>query len=227
MAQRIPSFYFGDRFSEFERAFAAAEGAHPCRFAKGDLLTCPSDINNTAFYVREGIMQFSLQRPDGHEQAVALFGPGQVFPIGVTHHDHRMDFDMVMLAYTDLRAYAMSYEGLRSLAARIPDLAMALLEQDCDMISYLFYASGSLAYSSCLTRICDVLWLTDAYERQLDHRVTMTQAFLSSLVGGSSAQVERALRQLREAGVVETGRGSVRILDPAALAALCSDSVRP
>ncbi|MEV4281538.1 Crp/Fnr family transcriptional regulator [Actinoplanes xinjiangensis] len=45
----------------------------------------------------------------------------------------------------------------------------------------------------------------------------LTQSEIASLIGASPVSTARALQELREAGLVETGRRSIRILDLAAL----------
>lgn len=220
---KVPSFYFCGRFLPF----AALFGEFPRKkFQKGDTLTTYGAINNTAYYIHKGVMRFSLSHENGGEKTIGLFGPGSVYPIGVERHRHKMDFEMILTAFTELEVSVLSYQQLRALAEQHRDLALKLLEDDCDFISYLFYTSTSLAFAPCLTRICDVLYLSlpESHAAQA-FTVKLTQELLATLVGASSAQVERALRQLRQEGCIQTLRGEIRVLEEGKLLAHCSDSV--
>ena len=169
---------------------------------------------------------FSLSHEKGVEKTISLFGPGSIFPIGVELHRHKMDFEMIMRAFTDLEVYAVSYQTLRKMASSNPDLAMALLEEDCDFISYLFYNSTSQAFSSCRTRICDTLYVSLTHNPSNKATVEYSQSLLTMIVGASAAQVERVLKQLRDDGVISTSRQKITITDKDALIGYCSDNVQ-
>lgn len=223
--QKIPSFYFSGRCQSFQGLIEKTDGVTKRKYKKEDILTHMGRNNDTAYFIVDGLLQLSILHEDGFEQIMSLFGRGEIFPVGVMRHNHTMDYSMILTAYTDLEVYAMTYDRLRQLAYAHPELALALLEGDCDMISYLFYTSSSLAFSPCLTRICDVLYLTDRYTSKKGHVLDITQRFLTNLIGSSTAQAERALKQLRQEGIIKTGRGTIQILDMEKLQALCSDSV--
>jgi DNA-binding FadR family transcriptional regulator len=57
-----------------------------------------------------------------------------------------------------------------------------------------------------------------------DGTVSATQEELGRMAGMSRAAFRRALRSLIRAGVLETGRGTVRILDRAALERTAQES---
>lgn len=221
---KLPSFYFCGKFT----ADAPLFQDFPRKiFQKGDTLSTYGAINNTAYYIQQGVLQFSLSHENGGEKTVGLFGPGSIYPIGVERHHHKMDFEMILTAFTNLEVTPVSYQQLRALAGEHRDFALRLLEDDCDFISYLFYTSTSLAFAPCLNRICDVLYLSlPAGHPSQAFTVKMTQELLATLVGASSAQVERALRQMREEKIIRTLRGEIRVLDEKKLLEHCSDSVR-
>ena len=65
---------------------------------------CIRDSNNTAYYIKNGIVHLSL----GHEQgkkSLNMFGPGTIFPVGVEIHEFRVEYEMIIQApvsYTHL-----------------------------------------------------------------------------------------------------------------------------
>lgn len=225
--EKIPDFYTAGEFGEFESLFKA--NSFPLRQVKrGQVLTTLGAINNTSYFIKKGIIRFSLLNENGKEKTVSLWGPGEIFPIGVKVHHHKMDYEMVLTAFSKLEIYQFSYLQLRELASQNAPLAMRLLESDCDFISYLFYMSTSLAFSPVLTRICDVLYLyipeknRNLKEAELKN---LSQEQLAAFVGASKPEVERALRYLRKEELIQTGRNHIFIPDVQNLLAHCSANI--
>lgn len=225
--KKNPNFYIDNEFSDFKDLFAKQNFLYR-EISKGTILTSENIVNNTAYFIIDGIMHFSLLQDGGKEQTVSLFGPNEVFPIGVKKHNHKMDYDMVLTAFSDLKVYQCDYLQLRDLALKNPELAMKLLESDCDFISYLFYRSTSLAFNPCIVRVCDVLYLSVLAENRKASKsatVLINQRLLSTFVGASRPEVERALRVLRKEKIIKTGRNNIFIPDINNLRRRCSIDV--
>lgn len=225
--KKTPNFYIAHEFDDFKELFKKQNFEHR-KIEKGTVLTNKNAINNTAYYIISGVMRFSLIREDGKEQTISLFGPGETFPIGVVKHNHKMDYEMVLTAFSDLEVYQCDYLQLRKLAGDNPELALKLLESDCDFVSYLLYLSTSLAFNSCIMRVCDVLYLsipTEMRNKQKDASVTINQELLTTFVGASRPEVERALRSLRQEKIIETGRNRIFIPNIKKLRNMCSSNL--
>ena len=221
----IPSFYFSNKFSLYKDIIQKYD-VQKVKYSKDSLLTKYGEINNTAYYINSGILLLSLSHEKGTEKSLALFGPGSIFPIGLTKHKYKMDFEIVLRAFSDLDVYKFSYLELRKIASDNHDLAMDLLEQDCDFVSYLFHDSVSQAFNPCITRLCDVLYLYLVSTNINDNIIELSQSFLSNIVGASKAQIERALKELRDEKVLETSRNKITILNLDSLLTYCSENVR-
>ncbi|MFR4979602.1 MAG: Crp/Fnr family transcriptional regulator [Clostridium neonatale] len=221
----IPSFYFSNKFSNYKDIIQKYD-IQQVNFSKDSLLTNYGEINNTAYYINSGILLLSLAHEKGAEKSLALFGPGSIFPIGLTNHKHKMDFEIILRAFSDLDVYKFSYLTLRKMASDNHDLAMDLLEEDCDFVSYLFHDSVSQAFNPYITRLCDVLYLYLVSTGIEDNIIELSQSFLSNIVGASRAQIERALKQLRDEKVLETSRNKITILNLENLLNYCSENVR-
>ena len=221
----IPNFYFSNKFSRYEDIIQKYD-VEEVKYPKNSLLTNYGEINNTAYYIKSGILLFSLSHEKGAEKSLALFGPGSIFPIGLTNHRYKMDFEIILRAFSDLEVYKFSYLKLRKIASDNPDFAMDLLEQNCDFISYLFHDSVSQAFNPCITRVCDVLYLYLVSTNIKNNIIDISQNFLSNIVGASKAQIERALKELRDKKIIETSRNKITILDLENLLDCCSENVR-
>lgn len=221
----IPSFYFSNKFSHYKDVIQKSD-VHRATFVKNDFLTNHGEINNTAYYINSGIMILSLGHEKGGEKSLALFGPGSIFPVGLSDHKYKMDFEIILRAFTDLDVYKFSYLTLRKMASDNHNLAMDLLELDCDFISYLFHDSVSQAFESCTTRLCDVLYLYFVHTHAENNTINISQSSLANFTGASRAQIERALKELRGSKVIETSRNRIIILDLGKLLTFCSENVR-
>lgn len=221
----IPSFYFANKFSHYKDIIQGYD-VQEVKYPKDALLTNFGEINNTAYYINSGILLLSLAHEKGTEKSLALFGPGSIFPIGLTTHKYKMDFEIILRAFSDLDVYKFPYLTLRQMACDNHDLAMDLLEQDCDFVSYLFHDSVSQAFNPCITRLCDVLYLYLVSTHIKDNIIELSQGFLSNIVGASRAQIERALKELRDEKILETSRNKITILNLENLLDYCSENVR-
>lgn len=195
-------------------------------YSKGSILTTAGEINNTAYYVCSGLMHLALTHSSGKRKGVVLFGKDIVFPMGVVPHENPIDYEMILTAVTDLEVYAFSYPLLRKMCVQSGEFAAQLLEQNCDFIGYLFYQEMNQSYTSTYTRICDILYLYDQGVPD-SAEISLTQAELAELAGTSVPQLERALKALRAAGIVETSRKRLVIRDLPRLLLECSDDLRP
>lgn len=227
LMKKAPNFYIAHEFDDFKKLVEKQNLEHR-RIEKGTILTNKNSINNTAYYIVSGVMRFSLIREDGKEQTISLFGPGEIFSIGVVKHNHKMDYEMVLTAFSDLEVYQCDYLQLRKLAGDNPDLVLRLLQSDCDFVSYLLYLSTSLAFNSCIMRVCDVLYLsipTEIRNKEESASVEINQELLRTFVGASRPEVERALRSLRQEKIIETGRNHIFISSIKKLRDMCSSNL--
>ncbi len=206
-----PSFYFAHKFEPYANYFIHKDVEH-LQFEPGKELTSPGTINNTSFYIEQGCVEFSLTHEKGAEKVLAIFGQGSLFPIGLVEHNDRMDFQITLRALTPIAVRKFPYLVLRQFAEKHPNFAMALLEENCDFISYLFHNAISQAYSPVQQHLAGILLLLGQSELSLDGNIYVTQELLANLSGASRAQTERALKALREKNIIETNRKHIRII---------------
>ena len=99
----IPSIYLANYLNDFEELMVKY-GAREEKIEKGSYLTQYGVINNTAYYVKKGIIHLSL----GHEQgrkSLNMFGPGTIFPVGVELHEFRVEYEMSIQVPQEVRIY--------------------------------------------------------------------------------------------------------------------------
>lgn len=220
----VPSIYLANYLNDFENMIQTYD-IHKKKMKKGEYLTQYGVINNTAYYVKKGIIHLSL----GHEQgrkSLNLFGPGTVFPIGVEIHEFRIEYEMIIQAFTDIEIYKMSYPTLKKIVQENGAFAGELLKQNCDFIGYVFFDSINQTFELCLSRICDVLYLflTKVYPKE--PKIPLSQAELASIAGASRAQMERSIKILRKEEILSTSRKQITILNREKLLEYCTIGMR-
>ena len=223
---RHPSLFLSGHLRDFE-PIAARFGLRRQHYPKGSVLTTAGQINNTSYYICSGMLHLALTHSSGKRKGVVLFGQDTVFPIGVVPHENPIDYEMVLTAVTDVWVYSFPYPVLRKICVENGEFAAQLLEENCDFIGYLFYQDMNQSYTSTYTRICDILYLYDQTLQSSGSAFSLTQAELAELAGTSVPQLERALKALRAAGIIETSRKRFIIKDAKRLLLECSDDFQP
>lgn len=80
----VPSIYLANYLNEFESTIKNYNVTLK-KFKKGEFLTQYGVINNTAYFVKKGILHLSLGHDQG-KKSLCLFGNGTIFPVGVEIH---------------------------------------------------------------------------------------------------------------------------------------------
>lgn len=216
----IPSIYLAGYLDDFEETILRYD-VQKKRMKKGEHLTTYGVINNTAYYVKEGIIHLSLGHDQG-EKSLNLFGPGTIFPIGVEIHGFRAEYEMIIRAFSDIEIYKMSYPTLKRIACENGRFAGELLRENCDFIGYMFFDIINQTFEPCLARICDILYLYLTKVQPAHKQIPLSQAELSKIAGASRAQMERSIRILKEERIVDTSRKQITVVDEARLLEHCT-----
>lgn len=195
-------------------------------YGRGTSLTKRGVINNSAHYIRSGLVHLSLNHSTGHVKSLVFFGPETIFPLGVVPHENLIDYEMIMRAVTDVETWSFSYPTLRKMCVENGELAARILEENCEMVGYLFYQEMNHAYMPTEIRVCDILYLLMENLKPEDQTIMLKQEELANMVGISSTQLERILKDLRMEQIIETARGKIKILDVSKLRGRCSTELR-
>lgn len=219
----IPSLYLANYLNDFEDLLAKYNIVKKA-YKKGEVLTQCGAISETAYYVKNGIMHLSIGHEEG-EKSICLFGQGTIFPIGVEHRKFKMDYEMIIRAFSDLEVYSMSYQTLKKVAEENGRFTGELLRENCDFVGYMFLDSVNQTFEPCLSRICDILYLYLINVQPNEDKIPLTQSKLANLASASRAQMERSLKILRKEQTIETARGYIKVLNRKKLFTYCTQGV--
>ena len=220
----IPSIYLANYLNNFEDTILKYD-VRKKNFKKGEYLTSYGVINNSAYYKKKGIIHLSLGHDQG-KKSLNMFGSGTIFPVGVEIHEFRVEYEMIIQAFSDVEVYKMSYPTLKKIAKENGDFAGELLRENCDFIGYMFFDSINQTFEPCLARICDILYLYLTKVHPSEPVIPLVQSELASIAGASQAQMERSLKILKKEEVLKTSRKQIVVLNKEKLLAHCTLGMR-
>lgn len=185
-------------------------GAHA-----NQMLYSPGDAVGTVYFpCGPSVTSFRVVTEEGQEIETVLVGrEGAVGGI-VSHGDVpaftrivvQFGGPFVRLRLADLLAIQQQSRSVANLFARYADCLMA----------QMFQSTACNAAHSIEQRLAK--WIIDAMDRREDEDLPLTHAQLASMVGIGRNYASRLLQVFREAGLIQTRRGGLRITDQAGLA---------
>jgi CRP/FNR family transcriptional regulator len=161
-----------------------------------------------------GFVRIFTTAPDGRTLTIRYVRRGALTGVASLFSPH-YSMPGSIQALRDSEIVVFDAEVVRSLAGQDHDGALALLAELSErVVSFVAEIPGS-AFASVRQRVTRHL-LDLASERQLDDALVaqVSQQALADAVGSVREVVVRVLRDLREEGLIRTGRSGVTILDP-------------
>jgi hypothetical protein len=192
----------------------------------GDVLYHPGDhVEVVHFPCGASMVSFLIGGEDGRDVETVLIGRegavggivSQGFLPAYSRIVVKFGGSFVCLRVADLDAAKEKSPGLRQVFARYADCLLA----------QIFQSTACNAIHSIEQRIAK--WMIAAAERTGNEVVPFTHEGLAAMIGAGRSHTTRVLHDFRLKGVVETRRGSVRILDDEALrrlACACNELVK-
>lgn len=162
-----------------------------------------------------GLIRMYMTAPDGRQVTVRYARSGELAGIPAVIGRGAPVSTQIL---TDTRALLLNPERLRTLGRRDAELAWLLAEEVTQRVFGVLEALSGYTFGSVRQRVAWHLLELAARQRHADGLVaSITQQELADAVGSVRQVVARALGELRREGLVATGGGGVRLLDPDAL----------
>lgn len=192
------------------------------RWRKGATLVTCGEASCWVAVLLSGMVKATVPTDDGAEILLRISGPGEL--VGELEASDGMPRPATIVALEPTEALIVSQDGfsafLESHAAAVRLLVEMLGERLRDA-ERRRYGLGAYSVTQRLAR--QLVELADRYGELADEGIrislALTQDDLASWIGASRESVSKALRSLRQRGLVETGRRRVLVLDLAALRA--------
>lgn len=168
-------------------------------------------------------MQFMLQ--NGASTAISIVGNEGLLGIGLfLGFEPSRSRSLVQSAGY---AYRIPKPLVKSEFDRHDELMVLMLRYTQTMISQLAQTAICNRHHSIFEQLCR--WLLLTLDRLSQNQVTMTQEFISTMLGVRREGVTEAATKLRDLGIISYHRGIITVLDRSALehaACECYESVR-
>ena len=202
--------------SDEERAGLESILTAPVTLPKRKVVTSRGDVVSRSTFLISGFMCRYMDGADGHRQLVSVQTPGDFVDL----HGYplqRLDHDIATISECQV-AYA-PHDKLTELIERLPHLGRVLWFStllDAAMHREWIFRLGRLdAVGRVAHMLCETYSRLDAVGLVVDHSFSwpLTQQDLGEACGLTSVHVNRTLRVLREAGMVEVSDRQVTMMD--------------
>lgn len=200
-------------------------GARRQGIEAGDTLHRQGETAPHCELVMAGLIRVYVMAPDGRTMTVRYCRRGSL--IGVASlFEPSFTLPATIQAVTDSRVLRFDPDGLNRAAFERPRVAGALLAELSERAMAFVSEIPDGAFTTIRQRVArHLLDLASRAQRGSELVAHIGQQDLADAVGSVREVVVRSLRELREGGLVDTGRGKVVILDPERLADEASVSV--
>jgi CRP/FNR family transcriptional regulator len=173
--------------------------------------------------VLAGLVRVQVAAADGRTMTVRYARPGDLMGVATLYAPIARPFGIQALADSELLAFRPAV--VRGWADRDPRVARALLTETSQRVMSFVSEFSGHAFANVRQRIArHLLDLASDDQRPDVFMAPISQQELADGVGTVREVVVRVLRELREVGVVQTGRDGIVILDPERLARIGSAS---
>lgn len=193
-----------------------AQGKRPRTYAPGRLIYLQGAEPTEFYYLLSGTARSFLTSLEGEERVLTLHRGGSL--MGEASFFDGCPRVSSAVAETECRAVAVTWSDLEGTLAQHPQLAIPMLRHLANTVGQLSRQVNDLSFQGSEGRLAAQLL------READQagQVRVTQEELGFRIGVTRVTVARTLRKWAGLGWVETGYGSLRLLDIHALQTLTS-----
>lgn len=184
-------------------------------FAPGAVIFLEGDAAPGFYYVAQGWVKIVKMSPEGREQTLYLWGPGDLFGGMGVFANHPTRATAITLEPTNL--WLLPGDAIRQALVAEPTLALRVIEFMAGRIDELMALVTDLSLRSVTARLARQL-LVRAEGDVVQRQRWATQSEIAAHLGTTPDVANRALRALVEEGIIELNRRQIRILDPHRLA---------
>lgn len=207
---------FLETLEEADRVALLAAGSAQS-WARGEVLVRSGDIADSAIVLLHGWVKVHRSGADGTEVVLGLSGAGDLLgEISALGHGRRY---ATATALADVTAAVLAAPDLRGLLSRRPGLTLALLDLAIGRLVHADERRAEFVTSESLARVAGrLVELAERFgeptaDDAIDVALPITQEELASWSSSSKESTARALRTLRDLGVIRTRRRGFTVVD--------------
>jgi CRP-like cAMP-binding protein len=184
-------------------------------FESDEVVFWEGDVESNLFYLQYGSLKAVKTSPDGREQVLKIIDAGEIFhEVGVLA---KRANPATAVALEESGVWLIPRQALEEVLAEYPQMAFRIIENMADKIIDLAALASDLSLKSVKSRLANLL-LEQAEGDVIERRRWRTQAEMAAHLGTVPDVLSRATRELTKAGLIETDKQQIRILDREGLA---------
>jgi CRP/FNR family transcriptional regulator len=193
-------------------------------YKPGELIAGPSDRIKAFFIVVWGSVKLHRSSPDGHEQTLYIFGPGEPFCMTAMEDG---TFPADATALTETRILILPANVLESIARSEPALLLNIMSVLIKRLKETMYLIEMLSMKEVPQRLAAWLLHSSVLQGGIDMLQTgMTHRELSKLLGTTPESLSRAFRRFKDEGVLELNGRIIKILNRDLLSNIASNGLK-
>jgi CRP/FNR family transcriptional regulator len=214
LLKRLQTFEFL-RGLERKTLAALAESAVWKVFPPDAVVFWEGDVEANLYYLQYGSLKVLKTSADGREQVLRFIEAGEVFnEIGVLA---KKPNPATAMALEESGVWLIPRHALQEIVRAHPQTALQILENMADKIIELVTLAADLSLKTVEARFAQLL-LEAAEGDVIERRRWTNQTELAARLGTVPDVLSRVIRELTKAGLIETDKQRIRILNRPGLA---------
>lgn len=169
------------------------------------------EMGYAGYYIADGRCRLMISGPGGAEKISAVLKQGSFLQLYSRNMLSRANRYFYVEPYPSVRMLAFDEEAFTDLLKTEPELTLKLLRFYENLSASLLCDLRDALFCDGRKRVCNLLF--DMSQAEGGDTIHISQEKISMYVGLERSNVTRCLKQLKEEGIVETGRGYVRIVE--------------
>lgn len=188
--------------------------ARSVRRARAEFVYMPGDRADFVYILRHGRVKLSVLSESGKEIAIDIIQPGEIFG-EFALVDESLRSNMAQ-ALDDIVVWMFPKHDFTRLLGAQPKLAMSYIRMVGDRRRRMEKKLSDITSKAVSARVCELLHevATSAAEVDAaasDYLVPLTHHDVASLIGAARQTTTTVLNDLERRGIIELGRGWIRI----------------
>lgn len=189
-----------------------AQGKHPRRYEPGQLIYLQNTTPTAFYYLVSGVVRSFISSPEGTERLLTLHHSGDL--MGEASFFDQSPRVSSAVAVTECQIISIDQTQLEEVFRTNPELAFPMLRYLAKTVRLLSGHVDDITFRPADRRLAGAI-LRQAGDGDTLHA---THEELGTAIGASRVTVSRVLSRFAARGWIETGYGTIQLLDRFALA---------
>jgi CRP-like cAMP-binding protein len=216
LLRRLPYF----RSVPADHVQALASRLRERHYQAGDMIFRKGDTSEGLGVVLRGRVRTVTTSPEGREQVLKMFGPGRTFADLAVFDNEPQPAEAIAVSETTV--VFIPQGDLLRLLTRHPDAAIEVIRLFASRLRAYKQMVEDLSLRPVVARVARLLvdrarGAQTLVEESASSSPEYTQDEMAALVGSVREVVQRALKTLEHAGLIQMTRGRIQIIDVEAL----------